>query len=91
MRTGSRPSRLAQAVGVTPYKASRHLAALQQAGVVHRRPRGNYALYRLADPTVMPLYELVARGLAEPTGGARAGVGGIATRRDGLVRPGGYG
>jgi DNA-binding transcriptional ArsR family regulator len=56
---------LVQAVGVTPYNASRHLAALQLAGVVHRRPRGKHALHRLADPTVMPLYELVARGLAE--------------------------
>jgi DNA-binding transcriptional ArsR family regulator len=30
---------LAQAAGVTPYNASRHLTALQLAGVVHRRPR----------------------------------------------------
>jgi DNA-binding transcriptional ArsR family regulator len=55
---------LAHAAGVTPYNASRHLAALQLAGVVRRRRRGKHTLYRLADPTVIALYELVAEGLA---------------------------
>ena len=55
---------LADAVGVTLYNASQHLAVLRRAGIVRRRREGRMAWYALADPTVIALYEQVAEALA---------------------------
>jgi DNA-binding transcriptional ArsR family regulator len=55
---------LAKQLEVTPYNASQHLGVLRQADVVARRQRGREALYRLADPSAMVVYEHVADGLA---------------------------
>lgn len=44
---------------------SRHLALLRKEGIVQRRQEGNRAIYRIQDPTVMKLCEIVCGGLAE--------------------------
>lgn len=67
---------LADELGVTPYNASQHLGVLRQAGVVTRRQRGRQALYRLADSSAVPVYELVAERLGERASSLERGMGG---------------
>ena len=49
LRDGPRSvGELGAALGLRQYQASRHLAALLQAGLVEREPQGRRVLYRLA-------------------------------------------
>jgi ArsR family transcriptional regulator len=73
-------SELAEAVGVSVYDASQHLAMLRSAGVVRNRRMGRLRCYRLADPTVVAIYTQVAGRLQEQIGDARRELGGEAER-----------
>jgi DNA-binding transcriptional ArsR family regulator len=50
---------LAQLCGYSSANISRHLALLSQRGLVARESRGNSAYYRIADPSVYALCDLV--------------------------------
>ncbi len=56
---------LAQAVGITQYNASQHLAVLRESGIVRRRQQGRIGYYSLADRSAISVYERVAVGLAD--------------------------
>ena len=65
LRQGERNvGELAQACGCTSANASRHLALLTQHGLVQRESRGNSAYYRMADPAVYQLCDLVCGNIA---------------------------
>ena len=55
---------LAQLCGFTAANVSRHLALLTQHGLVEREVRGTSVYYRIADPTVHALCELVCGSIA---------------------------
>ena len=55
---------LVETTGLEQPNVSRHLAHLRREGIVQRRPDGNRAIYRIHDPTVVELCELVCGGLA---------------------------
>jgi DNA-binding transcriptional ArsR family regulator len=54
---------LTNLVDSTQPNVSKHLKIMQDAGVLERRPRGNFALYAIADATVFALCDVVCRGL----------------------------
>lgn len=56
---------LAQTAGLEQPTVSRHLAQLRREGVVQRRAEGNRAIYRIHDPSVIEICEIVCGGLAE--------------------------
>jgi DNA-binding transcriptional ArsR family regulator len=51
--------------GASPANASKHLALLLDQGLVARRRNGLYTHYRIADPTLERLCDLVCGSLAE--------------------------
>lgn len=55
---------LAQLAGSTPANVSRHLTHLMQHGLVGREGRGTSVYYRIADPSVYQLCDLVCGSLA---------------------------
>ncbi len=55
---------LAQLCGFSSANISRHLALLTQHGLVTRESRGNSAYYRIADPSVYRLCDLVCGCIA---------------------------
>lgn len=55
---------LARACGSSPANISRHLAQLQRHGLVDREGRGTSVFYRIADPSVYALCDLVCGQLA---------------------------
>jgi DNA-binding transcriptional ArsR family regulator len=55
---------LAQLCGSSSANISRHLALLTQHGLVLREARGNSAYYRIADPSVYELCDLVCGNIA---------------------------
>ncbi|MBB2484160.1 winged helix-turn-helix transcriptional regulator [Mitsuaria sp. WAJ17] len=55
---------LARACGSSTANISRHLAQLQHHGLVHREGRGTHVYYRIADPSVYALCDLVCGQLA---------------------------
>lgn len=55
---------LARACGSSAANMSRHLAQLQRHGLVHREGRGTSVYYRIADPSVYALCDLVCGQLA---------------------------
>ena len=55
---------LAQLCGYSSANISRHLALLTQHGLVQREARGNSAYYRIADPSVYALCDLVCGSIA---------------------------
>jgi len=55
---------LAQLCGYTSANISRHLALLTQHGLVSRETRGNSAYYRIADPSIYELCDLVCGNIA---------------------------
>ena len=55
---------LAQLTGFTPANVSRHLALLTSHGLVERESRGTSAYYRIADPSVYQLCDVVCGNLA---------------------------
>lgn len=56
---------LTEAAGLGQPSVSRHLAQLRREGVVQRRADGNRAIYRIHDPTVVDICEIVCGGLAD--------------------------
>lgn len=50
---------LAQACGCSAANASRHLSLLMQHGLVARESRGTSVYYRIADPSIYALCDLV--------------------------------
>jgi len=65
---------LAQACGYTAANVSRHLAMLTQHGLVKRESRGTSAYYRIADPSVYALCDLVCGNIGRTLArSARAG------------------
>ncbi len=55
---------LAQLCGYSSANISRHLALLTQHGLVSREARGTSAIYRIADPSVYALCDLVCGSIA---------------------------
>jgi DNA-binding transcriptional ArsR family regulator len=65
LRDGERNvSELAQSCGTTTANVSRHLAVLAKNGMVAREARGTSVYYRIADPSVDALCDLVCGSLA---------------------------
>lgn len=64
---------LALACGFTAANVSRHLAQLQQQGLVMRESRGTSVFYRIADPSVYALCDLVCDSIARKFERAAAG------------------
>lgn len=65
LRNGERNvGELAQATGFTVANVSRHLALLASHGLVARDSRGTSVYYRIADPAVYQLCDLVCGSLA---------------------------
>jgi DNA-binding transcriptional ArsR family regulator len=54
---------LVEATGLEQPNVSRHLSVLRREGVVERRSNGNRALYRIQDPTIVRVCEIVCGGL----------------------------
>lgn len=70
--TGEAPvGRLAQVSGVPLPSVSQHLNRLAVGGLVARRRQGTSILYRIADPSIAELCELVCAGIR-----VRSAVGG---------------
>jgi DNA-binding transcriptional ArsR family regulator len=55
---------LAQRLGCTAANVSRHLSYLTQQGLLAREGRGNSVYYRIADPSVYALCDLVCGNVA---------------------------
>jgi DNA-binding transcriptional ArsR family regulator len=55
---------LAQRCGFSVANVSRHLALLSQRGLVARESRGNSVYYRIADPSIYDLCDLVCGNIA---------------------------
>jgi DNA-binding transcriptional ArsR family regulator len=55
---------LAQLTGFTPANVSRHMALLSSHGLVTRESRGTSVYYRIGDPSVYQLCDLVCGNLA---------------------------
>jgi len=54
---------LTDVTGTTAQNASKHLLLLLHAGIVARRRDGNFVRYRIADPAVLELCEIVCGSL----------------------------
>lgn len=65
LRAGERNvSELAEAAGSSIANVSRHLSFLTQRGLVERETRGTSAYYRIADPAVYKLCDMVCGSIA---------------------------
>lgn len=65
LRQGERSvGELAQLCGFSAANVSRHLTLLTQHGLVKREPRGNSAIYSIADVSVYALCDLVCGSIA---------------------------
>lgn len=65
LRQGERSvGELAQLCGYSAANVSRHLTLLTQHGLVKREPRGNSAIYSIADASVYALCDLVCGSIA---------------------------
>lgn len=56
---------LVHELGLQQANVSKHLQQLHQAGIVERRREGLQVIYRIADPTIFQLCDLVCGSLAE--------------------------
>jgi ArsR family transcriptional regulator len=54
---------LVEATGLEQSNVSRHLSVLRREGIVERRAEENRAFYRISDPSVAKLCEIVCGGL----------------------------
>lgn len=69
LRPGERNvGELAQLTGFTSANMSRHLAFLTQQGLLEREARGTSVYYRIADPSVYALCDLVCGSIARQRG-----------------------
>lgn len=53
------------ATGTTQANASKHLSQLTRAGILGRRKQGSFVYYRIVDPSIYQLCELVCGALAD--------------------------
>jgi len=60
-----RVSELVESTGANQANISKHLSALLDAGIVSRRKDGLNAFYRVSDPSIFDLCDLVCGGLRE--------------------------
>jgi len=66
LRDGERSvGELVEEVGAGQANVSKHLQLLHRMGFVQRRKEGTTALYRIADPNVFRLCELVCGGMRD--------------------------
>ena len=66
LREGERSvGELVEEVGAGQANVSKHLQLLHRMGFVQRRKEGTTALYRIADPNVFRLCELVCGGMRD--------------------------
>ncbi|HKJ23451.1 MAG TPA: metalloregulator ArsR/SmtB family transcription factor [Myxococcota bacterium] len=56
---------LLRETGLSQTNLSRHLGILRRSGIVERRSEGNRAFYRVGDPSLIEVCELVCGSLAE--------------------------
>ncbi|QBK05977.1 ArsR family transcriptional regulator [Hylemonella gracilis] len=75
-------SELAQVCSCSVANVSRHLSLLSKHGLVERDSRGANAYYRIADPSVNALCDLVCGNIARHLERGE-------TRRNAFMRPGG--
>jgi len=61
---------LAEQAGIPLANASQHLNRLAQGGIVARRRVGTSVLYRIDDPTIEALCDIVCSGLQDGLGSA---------------------
>jgi ArsR family transcriptional regulator len=54
---------LLEATGLEQSNVSRHLAVLRREGLVERRADGNRAVYRIIEPSIVQLCEIVCGGI----------------------------
>jgi DNA-binding transcriptional ArsR family regulator len=65
LRSGERNvGDLAQLCGFTAANVSRHLTLMTQQGLLERESRGTSAYYRIADPSIFALCDLVCGNIA---------------------------
>ncbi len=55
---------LVEAVGASQANVSKHLQLLRRAGLVERRKEGLHAYYRVSDPSIFRLCDLVCGSMA---------------------------
>jgi len=81
LRSGERNvSELAQLCGFTTANISRHLTMMSKHGLVKREGRGTSVFYRIADPTIYALCDLVCGNIArqlERSAASRAAFTGV--------------
>ena len=66
LQTGERSvSELVTATGAGQANVSRHLQILARSGIVSRRKEGLHVFYRLSDPSIIDLCEVVCDSLAD--------------------------
>ena len=56
---------LLEATGLEQSNVSRHLAVLKREGLVERESIGNRAVYRISEPSVVQLCEIVCGGIMD--------------------------
>jgi len=67
---------LVGATGSGQANVSRHLGILYRQGMVARRKEGQFTLYRISDPLLLELCELVCQGLETGERKRRSALGG---------------
>lgn len=67
---------------------SKHLQALNDAGLVARRREGTTVFYSIADPMVLKLCQLVCRSVSEEARQRLEELAGVQTSREGKSREG---
>ena len=70
---------LTEATGTSQQNVSKHLGVLAAAGMVARERDGNFVRYRISDPTIFELCELVCGRLREQVADLDRAVGGAAS------------
>ncbi len=79
LRDGERNvGELAQATGSSMANVSRHLSFLTQRGMVERETRGTAAYYRITDPAIYRLCDIVCGSIARDHERRTAGVAAFA-------------
>ncbi len=63
MQGESSVQELVDNTGLEQSNVSRHLSVLRREAIVERRAEGNRAVYRIHDPTIVQLCEIVCDGL----------------------------
>jgi DNA-binding transcriptional ArsR family regulator len=70
---------LTAATGATQQNVSKHLGVLTAAGILGRERDGNFVRYRIVDPTIFELCELVCGRLREQSAEFDRAVAGVAS------------